>query len=190
MNDSTHAIKIRDYAFDHLVPMTINGRTMKSARKVPITTVQPEQLPALGVFILSEREEQLGPKGVTLPQFECTLDIGISWVLMASDDAFIDGTLDAVVAQAKKILLGDTGFLELYEFTTGITRNYNFSKQGESYIAEIRVAMQVTYKTVYPPLAPYDLNLIDIQTTAPTGTPTIEVQIPIEVTPPDPDGED
>jgi hypothetical protein len=191
MSDGTHAIKIRDEAFERLVPLMINGRVMKSARKAPITTIQPEQLPALGVFILSEREEQLGGgKGVTLPQFEATLDLGLSWVVMATDDMLIDGSLDQFVSHAKRRLLSDPDFLELYEFTAAVTRDYNFSKVGEAYIAEIRVRLQVTYKTFYPPFSPFDLEIIDIKTVASPGDTPIEVQIPIPVAPADPDDEE
>jgi hypothetical protein len=180
VTDPTLAITIRDYAFDHLLPLTINGRGMKSARKAPITTIQPEQLPALCVFIHNENEDQLGgARGVTLPQFEATLEIGISWVVMAADEILIDGTLDAFVYLAKSTLLGDPNFIGLYEYTTGVRRQYNYSKVGESYIAEIRVILQVTYKTVYPPLAPYDLTLIDIKTVPVSGAAVIETQIPI-----------
>jgi len=182
MTVSTHAVTIRDYAFDSLVPMTINGRGMKSARKAPITTVQPEQLPALGVFIVAEDETQLdASKGVTQPRFKDSLVLGLSWVFMASDEQLMDGTLDVFVGKAKARLLGDTQFLLLYEFTELVTREYVFSKVGESYIAEIRVRMHISFTKTYEPLAPYDLNLIDIQTEAPSGTTIIEVQIPIEV---------
>jgi hypothetical protein len=191
MTDATHAIKIRDYAFEALLPLTINGRGMKSARRAPISTVQPDQLPALGVFILSERELPLGgAKQVTLPRFTDNLELGISWVVMATDELLIDGTLDLFVAQAKTLLLGDPEFLEHFEFVEAVSREYTFSKVGESYIAEIRLRMQVSYSTTYPPLAPYDLALIDIKTKSAAGTAITELQIPVPVAPADPDEEE
>lgn len=188
MTDATQAIKIRDYAFDHLVPLMINGRTMNSARKAPITTVQPNQLPALGVFILSERELPLGgARQVTLPRFTNNVELGISWVVMATDDLLIDGVLDNFVAKAKSTLLSDPEFLEHFEFVEAVSRDWNFSKVGESYIGEIRMRLQVSYTTSYPPFAPYDLELIDIKTESAAGTSVIEVQIPVVPVPPDED---
>jgi hypothetical protein len=180
MTDATQAIIIRDYAFEALVPLTINGRGMNSARKAPITTVQPNQLPALGVFIVSEVEIPLGgAQQVTLPRFTDNLELGLSWVVMATDELLIDGTLDSFVNQAKSILLGDIGFTGLFEYVEKISREYVFTKVGESYIAEIRLRMQVSFSTVYPPLAPYDLTLIDIKTEAVSGTAVIETQITV-----------
>lgn len=180
MTDATQAIRIRDYAFEALVPLTINGSSMKSARKAPITTVQPNQLPAIGVFILSEREVPLGgARQVTLPRFTNNVELGVSWVVMAIDDLLIDGSLNSFVAEAKCRLLGDPCFLEHFEFVEGVSSEYNFSKVGESYIAELRMRMQVSYSTTYPPLSPYDLEFIDIKTEAVSGTAVIETQITV-----------
>jgi hypothetical protein len=184
----THAIKIRDEAFERLVRLKINGRGMTTARKAPIVTLQPNQLPALGVFIHMENETQLDPgKGVTQPRFKDTLTLGLSWAVMAHDEELIDGTLDTFVQKAKEKLLCDPRFLELFEFTESVTRNYVFSKVGESYIAEIRLALQVSFTITYEPHAPYDLELIDIKTESAAGTTIIEVQIPVEPVPSDED---
>src|ERR1017187_8660306 len=99
----TKSIVIRDAAYARVFPLTINGTPMKTARKAPITQVQPEQLPALGVFILSEKDVQLGD--VVYPQFTTHLELRLSWACMASDEMLIDGSLDEFVAAAKTTLL-------------------------------------------------------------------------------------
>ena len=174
----TQSLAIRDAAFTRVFPLTINGVPMKTARKAPVTQVQLEQLPALGVFVLSEKDAQLGD--VVQPEFKTTLELGLSWVCMASDEMLIDGSLDEFVAAAKTTLLCDTSFLEMYEFTEGMSREYVFSKQGEAYIAEIRLRMNLTYTTTYEAVAPYDFLLLDVQTAPQPGTPIIEIQIPQE----------
>lgn len=148
---------------------------MKSVRKAPITTVQPEQLPALGIFVLSERD--LPDGNTSIAQFVTHLEIGISWVAMSSDSLILDGTLDQFVAQSKIALLSDATFLQLFEYVEEISREMSYSKEGESYICENRMRLKVSYRTDYPPFAPYDLTLIDIKTKEPAGTAVLEVQI-------------
>jgi hypothetical protein len=172
----TRAVEIRDAAFDRVSRLTINGAWMRSTRKAPITTVQPDQLPALGVFVLSERETPEG--NVTLPRFITNLELGISWLVMSSDALLIDGTLDRFVGVAKDMLFRDPTFLELFEFVEGTSREYQFSKEGEAYIAELRLRITVSYHTIYTPFAPNDLLMIDVKTNPAPGTPVIEIQFP------------
>ena len=173
----TQSLVIRDAVYDRLSVLTINGAPLKSAVKAPITTLQPDQLPALGVFINSELDVPLGEKPTSIPDFMTTTEIGISWAAMEGDQSVLDGALDQFAIQSKRSLLADPSFLSLFEFVEEIKRWLIFPKEGEGYIVETRMVMRFIYQTEYPPIAPYDLTMIDIKTTAPAGTAVIEVQI-------------
>ena len=166
-------IAIRDATFDLLFPLEIDGVPTKVGRKVPLTTLQPDQLPALGVYISADRDEQLG--NVTLPQFETTLEICASWVCMASDDITIDGALDLFFLNAKTVLFSNPDFLGLFEFVTTTSREYNFTKNGEAYIAEVRLNFSVTYKHRFDPLTPFDFKQIVIKGSPPVPDVVIDM---------------
>jgi hypothetical protein len=155
--------------------MNVNGVDIKSSRIVPIQTVQPDQLPALGVYIVSENSVMDG--NVSIPQFVVRLELMIALTVMASDPVFIDGALDDFAGNVYNILLTDPTFLVMFEYVENVKRGFAFKKEGESYIAEIGVTFAVSYRSRYEPLAPNSLTMVDIKIAETDGTPIPEERI-------------
>ena len=174
--NSNQGVTIRNSIMSRLSSMTVNSVSLASTRVVPILTMQPDQLPALSVFIIKEDAAMDG--NTSIPQFKVSLELMLALTVMSSDPVFIDGSLDQFAAAVYNILLTDPTFLAQFEYVEKITREFAFKKEGESYIAEIGIRLTVSYRSRYEPLAPNSLTLIDIQSTEfPVGTPLAEVQI-------------
>jgi hypothetical protein len=155
--------------------MTVNGVALKSSRVVPIQTIQPDQLPALGVYIVTETGVQDG--NVSIPQFKVSLELMIALTVMASDPVFIDGSLDEFAQSVYDTLLTDPTFLAQFEYVERVKRAFAFKKEGESYVAEIGVSLTVSYRSRYEPYAPNSLTLVDVTIEEPLGTPIVEERI-------------
>jgi hypothetical protein len=168
------AIDIREAALDRISRLKVAGRPMASVRRVPLVAIQPDGLPCLSVIILSEKSAQDG--NVTIPQFVDTLELGISLILMASGPDYLDGSLDGFAEDVKDVLFKDTSFLQLFEYVTQVSREYNYPRDGETYMAELRMRIYFTWRRRFEPLAVYPLTMVDVQG---PSIPAIDMQIPL-----------
>lgn len=162
-------MQIRDAAFTRIIKALAD---FKSARKIPFPTLQPDQVPALGVYLL---REQYGPDGdpdVGPPRYVIDATIAVAVVDESSKPAVLNGSIDANVDRILDTLLCDPTFLDLRDSASGqpiiesipqITRTTRFPKEGETYYCEVSLQMTFRFRCLFEPLTPNDLKIIAVQ---------------------------
>lgn len=174
---STISTYIRDQAFQRLTTGVI-GANWASSRKVPLPTVQGDQLPCLAVYLLSEQMDPDGDANVGPPRYLSTMHLGISVIDSADKPDVIDGNLDALVDLIENTLLQDITFVSLQD-TNGnyliesfaqIRRSFAFPQQSESYMIEARLDISIQYRCFFEPIAPNKLTDVDVDTQPFDGT--------------------
>ncbi|MGD9766855.1 MAG: hypothetical protein AB7U62_04355 [Pseudolabrys sp.] len=171
---STEATRIRDAIIARV--QTLAGYT--SFRKTPVAQLQPEQLPAMSVFILSEQMQPDGDANAGEPNFSSTVTIGISVIRGFEDPATLEGQVDADVDAIETLLLCDPTFVHfgpdpLFEAVTSINRRRLYPQAGETYLAELRLEIAFLARVSYPPRVTDILETVHVTTKpALSGNPT------------------
>jgi hypothetical protein len=140
------------------------GARFKTYRNTPMLQVQPTDLPMLGVYILRERFTPLGHANHAEPRFHTELVLGISGgVDVETDKQNEIGVLEDMVSEeALQILFTNPKFVVLTEGITGIDRQGQFAKVGETTLWEIRLELTIPYESRYLPNVPDMFNLLHI----------------------------
>jgi hypothetical protein len=176
---------IRDAMFSRIEPIT----PWKSTRKTPFPTLQPDQVPALGVFLLRETMQPDGDANVGPPRYIVDAVISVAVVDLASKPTVLEGSVDALVDAILNTLLTDGTFIDL-RWTDGspiidsiptIQRTYQFPQIGESYYLECRLQMTVRFMCFFEPVAPNMLTAVDVTPSpSPVASPaTAILKIPL-----------
>lgn len=172
---STLSVQIRDAAFQRI---TNAIATFKETRKIPFPTLQPDHVPALGVFLLREQYSPDGDAGVGPPRYVAEATIAAAVVDLSSKSSVLDGSIDTSVDLILDTLLCDPTFLDLRDSVTGnpiiesipqITRTTRFPKEGETYYCEVSLQMTFRFRCFFEPLAPNTLTTVAV-TAEPFGT--------------------
>ena len=171
MTIPTAAIAIRDAAYARLVAAM--GASFKATRKVPIPTLQADQVPQLGVFLLQEQYSPQGDFRTGPPRFNVDATYGFSVVDLASAPGVLDGALDGFIDRIETTLLTDPTFLELFEGVSGMKRSYEWFKDGETYYAEARLQMNIGYAAEFLPVTANALQQVAV-TSEPGAIPADE----------------
>lgn len=147
---TTAATMIRDAVFDRIAtrPEYI------AKRKTPVPQLQPDDLPALSVFIAGEQLVPDGDDNAGEPHFQSLTTIAISVVRGFEDPAVLSGAIDADVDAIEARLLTDPSFIKfgpdaLFDAVTSIKRRRLYpqaGKDGEAYFAELR--LEITFRTL------------------------------------------
>jgi hypothetical protein len=160
-------LQIRDAAYDRIVKKF----DFKSTRKIPMTPLQPDQVPGLGVFFVSEDMGPDGDENVATPRYISDVVIGISVLDTASKEDVLEGSIDKTGSHILDLLLRDPTFLGLLdteskqpiiESVPRIRRSHQVQKNGEAYYLELRLEMTFRYRCYFPPYAPNELLEIDV----------------------------
>lgn len=175
---TTIATMIRDQAMIRLKKLTPDGGSWKSFRKIALPTIEPNQLPCLGVYILRESLNPDGDANVGPPRYIADVTIGISIIDEGNKSYALEGSIDSLVDQAEDTLLQDITFLgmtdannnPIIEAIPQITRTYNFFEKSETYMMECRLQMTIQYRCFFEPLAPNYLETIAINVSNMDGT--------------------
>jgi hypothetical protein len=166
---STLSVQIRDAAFTRITTVITS---FASTRKTPFPTIQTDQVPALGVFLLREQYSPDGDADVGPPRYVTDATIAIAVVNLSSDPAVLDGSIDSDVDLILDTLLCDPTFLDLRDTVTGqpiieaipqITRTTRFPKEGETYYCEVSLQMTFRFRCFFEPLAPNELEIVSVQ---------------------------
>jgi hypothetical protein len=184
----TVAAQIRDAIYSRL--STIAGYT--TYRKVPVPQLQPEQLPALSIFVLNGRAVPDGDGNVGEPRLIWDDTIGISVCRGFEDPAMMEGTIDAEVDNILNLLLTDATFSTfgagaLWEALNSASRRWVFPQDGEAYFAELRLELTFRSRADYPPVVTANLTNVNIKTVFPVGANqqaidgTLQVQASIDL---------
>ncbi|WP_024340987.1 hypothetical protein [Bradyrhizobium japonicum] len=166
---TTLATFIRDEAFRRLTVGTIAANWTSTA-KLPIPTVQSDQLPRLAVYLVREIMNTDGDGNVSVPRFISDVTLGISVLDEAEKPSSLDGSLDTLIDLIEDTLLQDISFVSLkdadgravIESFEQIQRSFNFPQLGESYYAEARLQMTVRYRCYFEPVATTPLAEVDV----------------------------
>jgi hypothetical protein len=103
----TQAVLIRDAIFDRLETFRPYAKT----RKTPVPQLQPDQLPALSVFVLSGRAVCDGEGNLGAPRLNWSDTIGISVARGFNDTVLLEGQLDDEADAIIERLLTDPQFV-------------------------------------------------------------------------------
>jgi hypothetical protein len=144
------------------------GARFKTYRNTPALQVQPTDLPLLGVYILRERRIGMGPNHAE-PKFKHELTLGFSGGEWAdTDDQNKLLGLEAMMSELDDILLTNAKFVMLVEGFTGMDRQSQYAKVGETTLFEIRVEMVMEFTGWFDPVVNDDFNTLHIETRYPS----------------------
>lgn len=169
---SSLATQIRDAAFNRVT----KAITFKSTRKTPFPTLQSDQLPGLGVFLMRENMTPDGDANTVNPRYQVDTVISFAVIDEASKPDVLEGSLDGFVDLIETTLLCDGTFLDLrdasnhpiIEAVSAVSRTYNFPREGETYFMEARLQLTFQYRVFFEPVAPNLLRSI-VTTIQPRG---------------------
>jgi hypothetical protein len=146
------------------------GSRFKTYRSTPALQVQPSDLPMLGVYILRERRTPMGRANHAEPKFKHELTLGMSGAVHAEteDQNKLDG-LEEMMSEADDILFTNPKFVKLVEGFTGMDRQSQYAKVGETTLFEIRVELQCEFTGWFDPVVPDDFKLMHLTLLFPPG---------------------
>lgn len=185
---SSHGIVIRDAIIARAEAMQ-EGATIQMWNKVnkqPGGTMQPDEMPTLGVFTMRERMIPDGDGNAGPLQFIHDVTIGLSIALKESNPDNADAALDAKIEALLTKLFGDPSFVSfapgaLFESIEQIDRTRIFPDKGEAYYVEGRVAITFRYRTYWEPVIPDNLEKVHVENkTFPEGTPQVKSEYDLE----------
>ena len=172
---TTLATQIRNAMF---VRLTTSAFTWKSTRKIPVPPIQPNQLPALGVYLIRESMGPDGDANVGPPRYIVDAVFSVNVLEEASNPDVLEGSMDALVDQVENTLLSDISFLNLSDSNgdtiidsiPAITRNYDFPKDGETQYIQCRLQFTVRFFVIFPPIITHDLITFGLTVRPPNMT--------------------
>jgi hypothetical protein len=190
VNSDSHFIRIGWLERLKLIP-PFNAAARVSRTNAPPT--QPEHIPFLGSYFISENGGPDGDANTAEPRFSVTLKCGYSWVIQNNDPETAEDMLDAAYWAFMKLLhdpnwkffpIPDMKPIEL-ESILGyeLSRHYgNLSHTNETPIAEMRLEVEFFWRNYFAPTIP-DLFEIFHSTTAikPPADPNEVAPIIIEL---------
>jgi hypothetical protein len=163
--------------------------TFKTYRQTPMLQVQPGDLPILAVHILREKRVPDGQPNQAEPKFIHDLTLGFSGAVHVETDKQDQiHDLEEWMATLDDILLSDPQFVMLTEGVTAMDRVGQYAKVGETTLFEIRVEMNIQFRSNFTPRVPDVLETIQITTQFPdkahadAGTPQLDRTYTIETT--------
>jgi hypothetical protein len=175
MTEPTFATAIRDGA---LARLQTNNPGVATFRTTPLPPTQAASLPSLGVYLAGEQMTPDGDYDAGEPKFLNDVTIGFSAVNSADSQGANETALNAIADKVLRTLLCDGSFMMLFEGITSIRRAVSFQKDGDTYFAEVRLAMTVRFRSLWPPEAPYALEEVDVYATTSLSSPTLAIVLP------------
>jgi hypothetical protein len=170
---SHYAITLQQAALTRL--RACFGGTFKTYRQTPMLQIQPGDLPVLAVHILREKRIPDGQSNQTSPRFIHDLTLGFSGAVnMETDSQDTIHALETWMADIDDFLLTDPTFTRLSEGVTAMDRVGQYAKVGETVLFEIRVEMNMQFRSYFEPVIHDVLATVDIKTKVSDGTPPLE----------------
>jgi hypothetical protein len=158
-------VLIRDAVFNLLSPLSPD--VYLTARKIGMPPLQPDQLPALSVFILGEDGPALGQPNMGIIKYRTDTTIAISVTRGFSDPIYLQGGLETDVQFIKDTLLTNAQFTRrwygaLFESIPSYKSRYVYATEGEAYFGELRLEMVFRFPEVFVPDIEDELKEIDV----------------------------
>ena len=152
------------------------ARTVLGFKKLVLTPMeiyQPEDLPALAVFLVGEAMESDGNAGE--PHFLHTVTIGIQAIVVSSDAEDQRAKIMAALGQIDTAILTDPPTLMPIEEIKRIRRSFKYERLSETPIAQLSSEIELTFRSSWAPLVPDDYLIFHAQTRFPIGGDTNSV---------------
>jgi hypothetical protein len=151
------------------------GSQFKTYRRTPMLQVQPGDLPVLAVHLLREKRVPDGQPNQTTPKFIHDLTLGFSGAVHVETDKQDQiNALEEWMATIDDILLSDPSFVRMTEGITAMDRVGQYAKVGETTLYEIRIEMNIQFRSYFEPRIHDVLATVDVKTVVPDGTPVLE----------------
>jgi hypothetical protein len=156
------------------------GTRFKTYRKTPMMQVIPSDLPMLGIYILREQRTPMGNANHAEPKFKHLMTLGFSGAVHAETEEQNQlYELEQWMSELDDVLLTNSKFVNLTEGVTGMDRQSQYAKVGETTLFEIRVEMVLEFSSNFPPKVVDDFETLHVTTQFPdkahadSGTPQI-----------------
>lgn len=174
---TAYATAIRDKAYEIVAELGL----FETLRIVPTFQWQPEQAPAVGVYLRRDRMEAEGDANSAEPSFLHNVTIGISILTRANDPEELVAVTDEPANKVVEELLTRPDFLALFEAVTDVDQSPTYAPNASAYITENRIEFTVQFRSDWPPQIADEYAGASI-TTRPSGagvqTPAIKTRIP------------
>lgn len=184
-NQTRSSADIRDAIYDRIAPFQItNGQGLFTlVRKTAMPTLQPAQLPAVSVFLLSEESNVHGDYNSTTPLTYLTdTTIGISVARAFTTPDFLRGQLEYDVAWIQALLLTDPTFAarrwpgQLFEGVPKMRTTYVLNEdQAEAYMGELRLEMTFRFHEEFAALVFDEFREMAVRVHQHGGPPDVKV---------------
>jgi len=128
----------------------------KSVFRVRTYPTKDNMLPVVTVALGRDRMDADGSDNSGEPSFKHTVTLNVSAVCVAKSQFFIDGKLNEAKSAILTTLLSNTEWLALVEAVSAIDVSMVYPDEGGIIFAEARMAIEVTFRTDWPPVVPDD----------------------------------
>jgi hypothetical protein len=140
------------------------GSRFKTYRSTPAMQVKPTDLPMLGVYIIREKRTPMGKANHAEPKFKHELTLGFSGAVHAeTDNQNKLDDLEETMSEVDDILFCNPLFVKLVEGFTGMDRQSQYAKVGETTLFEIRVELQCEFSGWFDPIVIDDFNTLHVE---------------------------
>jgi hypothetical protein len=158
-------VAIRDAVFNFFLPL--RPSMFATLRKVPMPSLQPNQLPGISVYELAEDAPSLGLPNMGPTAYKNDTTIGISVCRGFEDPIYLQGGLESDVQFIKTMLLTNAQFTRrwygaLFESVPSYRTRYVYATEGEAYFGELRLEMTFRFPESFPVEVTDTLQEIDL----------------------------
>jgi hypothetical protein len=154
---STASTRLREAIITRLDAPVLLG--YGAVRRTPVAPLQPSDLPALTVYVISESLTPDGDGNAGELRFIATSTIGISLVRGFTDPATLDASIDVDLDKIETGLFTDPSFVHFgadgyFESISNMTRRRLYPQSGETYFAELRLEISFVNRIGFDPVIP------------------------------------
>jgi hypothetical protein len=128
----------------------------KSVYGVRTYPTKDDMLPCATVALGRDRMDADGDDNAGEPSFKHRTTINVSALCSAESQFFLTGRLNAAKNAILAALLSDPEWLSLVEAVSSIDVSMVYPNESGTVFAEARIALEVTFRTDWPPVVPDD----------------------------------
>lgn len=163
---SQYATNVHSATYDLIVSGM--GSKFKRYRKVPMLQFNPDDLPSCAVYITRERRVPLGDANHGPPSFrhELTLSIAAAMAMRRQEQDELS-ILEERFDEIDVLLLRNPTWVAMTEGIQSVDRQSQYSKAGDTPVAEIKIEMVLTFNTIYEPIVDDDFEVLHVETRYP-----------------------
>jgi hypothetical protein len=182
MSATSYAMIVRDAMLARIKIMPFFAGFTFSSNKAE--QIQPEKIPFVGVYFISEDMLPDGDANVLEPRFRLSVLYGFSIIIQNNDAAAAENKLDeGFVLLCDRLFTDPSLYLnpaaKIQAYTRG-NRTHQFGNAGADNsipIAESRFSLTIDLGTIdFPPLVPDVLSKVHLETRYPAGSDPQEIQ--------------